>query len=146
MDIISGLQSKNNEEAYQLLLMLEEESAASDSLYGSFEDFLGLLGSGSAFVRTRGFRLACAQARWDAEDKLEAHLALLLAALDDEKPTAVRQRLGALCGVVRYKPQLGRRIAEKLDTLDLSKYKDSMRPLIERDVEELHALIEQKEV
>lgn len=146
MDIISGLRSKNNEEAYQLLLMLEEESAVSDSLYCSFEDFIGLLKSGSAFVRTRGFRLACAQARWDKEDKLEAHLALLLAALDDEKPTAVRQRLGALCGVVRYKPQLGGRIAEKLDALDLSKYKDSMRPLIERDVEELHALIEQKEV
>ena len=34
-------------------------------LYPLFEDFLGLLGSESAFVRVRGFRLACAQAKWD---------------------------------------------------------------------------------
>ena len=143
MDIIAGLQDKNNAEAYQLLLLLEEESAASNSLYGSFEDFLGLLQSKSSFVRTRGFRLACAQARWDVEDKLEARFDLLLAALDDDKPTAVRQRLSALGGALPYKPRLGGRIAEKLDQLDLSKYKDSMRPLIGRDVEELRALIEE---
>ena len=46
-------------------------------------------------------------------------------------------------GVLPYKPRLGGRIAEKLDRSDLSKYKDSMRPLIERDVEELRALIEE---
>lgn len=143
MDIISGLQSKNNSEAYRLLLMLEEESAASQSLYGSFEDFLGLLKSGSSFIRTRGFRLACAQARWDVENKLEAHFDLLLAVLDGGKPTAVRQCLRALRGVILYKPQLCGRIAEKLDELDLSKYKDSMRPLMERDVEELRTLIEE---
>lgn len=143
MDIIAGLQSKNNTEAYQLLLMLEEESAVSDSLYGSFEDFLGLLKSGNSFVRTRGFRLACAQARWDVEDKLEAHFDRLLAALDDSKPTAVRQRLSALRGVILYKPQLCGKIAEKLNKLDLSRYQDSMRPLIERDMEELRTLIEE---
>ncbi|MDE6931570.1 MAG: hypothetical protein K2P37_02665 [Oscillospiraceae bacterium] len=85
MDIIAGLQSKNNAEAYQLLLMLEEGSAA-------------------------------------------------------------RQRLAALRSVILYKPQLGRRITDKLDKLDLSKYKDSMRPLIERDMEELRTLIERKGV
>ena len=146
MDIIAGLQNKNNAEAYQLLLMLEEESAASNSLYDNFEDFLGLLKSGNSFVRTRGFRLACAQARWDAEDKLAAHFDLLLAALDAGQPTAARQRLAALRSVILYKPQLGRRITDKLDKLDLSKYKDSMRPLIERDMEELRTLIERKGV
>lgn len=146
MDIIAGLQNKNNMEAYQLLLMLEEESAASDALYGSFEEFAGLLNSGNSFVRTRGFRLACAQARWDAEDKLEAHFDSLLAALDDGKPAAVRQCLSALRGVIPYKPQLGGRILEKLNQLDLSKYKDSMRPLIEKDIEETRLLIKQAAV
>lgn len=146
MDIIAGLQNKNNTEAYQLLLLLEKGSAESNALYGNFEDFVGLLKCKSSFVRTRGFRLACAQARWDVEEKLEAHFDLLLAALDDDKPTAVRQRLSALRGVILNKPQLNERIEEKLDKLDLSKFKDSMHPLIERDREELRALIQLKEI
>ena len=134
MDLIAGLQSKNHQEAYQLLLLLEKESAESNGLYGSFEDFIGLLNSKSSFVRTRGFRLACAQARWDTEDKLAANLDVLLKMLEDEKPTAVRQCLASLRGVVRCKPQLVSEIEEKLNAMDLGKYQDSMRPLIQADI------------
>ena len=74
MDIFAILQSKKNKEAYQLLLLLEKQSEESAELYPLFEDFLGLLGSESAFVRVRGFRLACAQAKWDTENKLGTHL------------------------------------------------------------------------
>lgn len=137
MDIIAGLQSKDDREAYRLLLLLEQRSEESDELYGCLEDFLGLLHSKSAFVRVRGFRLACAQARWDAEDRLERHLDALLTMLDDPKPTAVRQCLAALGPVILHKPGLRGRIAVKLDGMDLSKYKDSMRPLIGRDIQAL---------
>ncbi len=140
MNIVAGLQNKNNTEAYQLLLLLEKESAESDALYGNFEDFVGLLKNKSSFVRTRGFRLACAQARWDVEDKLAANMEMLLDMLDDEKPTAVRQCLEALQGVVRYKPQLVGDIEKRLDTMDLKKYKDSMRPLIVADMAALREL------
>ena len=137
MDIIAGLQSKDDREAYRLLLLLEQRSEESDELYGCLEDFLGLLHSKSAFVRVRGFRLACAQARWDAEDRLGRHLDALLAMLDDPKPTSVRQCLAALGPVILHKPGLRGRIAAKLDGMDLSKYKDSMRPLIGRDIQAL---------
>lgn len=142
MDIITKLQSGNNSEAYQLLLLLEQRSAESGELYGCFEDFLGLLNSKSAFVRVRGFRLACAQARWDTEDKLERNLDALLAMLDDPKPAAVRQCLAALGPAVRVKPGLRDRTAARLDRLDLSKYKDSMRPLIEKDIRALREWME----
>jgi len=140
MDIIAGLQSKNNSEAYQLLLLLEQRSAESDELYGCFEDFVGLLKSRSAFARVRGFRLACAQAPWDVEDKLDRELDTLLNMLDDPKPTAVRQYLSALAVLIRYKPNLRNRISARLDAMDLSKYKDSMRPLIEGDISALRKL------
>ena len=101
MDIIAGLQSKNNTEAYQLLLLL------------------------------------CAPARWDTANQLDANLCGILASLDGEKPTAVRQRLAALHQVLDCKPYLSAQIEEKIAALDLTKYKESMRPLIEKDIREL---------
>jgi len=141
MDIIAGLQSKDNNEAYQLLLLLERRSRESDELYGCFEDFIGLLKSRNTFVRVRGFRLACAQAPWDTEGKLDRELDTLLNTLDDPKPTAVRQYLPALSVVVRHKPDLRARIGIRLDAMDLSRYKDSMRTLIESDIAALRKLL-----
>ena len=137
MDIIAGLQSKNNSEAYRLLLLLEQRSAESDELCGCFMDFIGLLKSKSAFVQVRGFRLACAQARWDTEGRLERNLDTLFAVLYAAKPTAARQCLAALQNVLRWKPELTRTIAAGLDGVDLDKYKDTMRPLIEKDIQAL---------
>lgn len=141
MDIIAGLQNKKDTEAHQLLLQLEAQSADSNELYGYFDEFLELMKSKSSFVRTRGFRLACAQAKWDVDEKIEKNLDRLLSMLDDQKPTAVRQCLAALHIVVLYKPNLAERIGGKLDIIDLSKYKDSMSPLIQKDIEELRRLI-----
>ncbi len=137
MDIIEKLQDKNNTAAYRFLLELEAASAESNELYDYFEKFLKLLSQQNSFVRVRGFRLCCAQAQWDSENKLGYYIDELLAILDDDKPTAVRQCLTALHTVILYKPDLCGRIEEKLRTLNLGKYKDSMRPLIEKDIEDL---------
>lgn len=146
MDMMSLLKSKNSTEAYRLLLMLERESEERDSLYGSLDDFLTLLQDKSSLVRTRGFRLICAQARWDREGWIGEHLEELLVMLDDGKATAVRQCLEALHQVVRFLPELGPRIGERLDSMDLAKQKESMRPLLQKDMAELRALIEGGEV
>lgn len=140
MNIIDGLQNKNNQEAYQLLLLLEQRSDESSELYGCFEDFIGLLASKSSFVQVRGFRLACAQARWDKEDKLRGSLDALFTALYAAKPTAVRQCLAALQNVLRWRAELAGEIVSRLDGLDPSRYKDTMRPLIEQDLQALRAL------
>ena len=137
MDIIKGLQSKNDKESYQLLLQLETQASKSNALYGYFDEFIGLLNHKKSLVRTRGFRLVCSQAQWDMGNKIKKNLDILLCMLEDEKPTAVRQCLAALRTVVLYKPNLSKKIESKLNTLDLSKYKDSMIPLMKKDMEEL---------
>lgn len=142
MELMEGLRNKNSAEAYQFLLLLERESEESDSLYGSLDDFLTLLQDKNSLVRTRGFRLICAQARWDREGWIGEHLGEILTMLDDGKATAVRQYLAALHQVVCFLPDLGPRIREKLDGMDLSKQKESMAPLLRKDAEELRALIE----
>ena len=142
MDAIASLKSRSSAQAYETLLRMEQESALSDVHYALFDDFLSLLNSPSSFVRVRGFRLACAQAPWDAEGRIAAHLDALLALLDDDKPTAVRQCLSALSSVVLYRPELIPRIRDRLRAMDLSRCRDSMRPLIEKDVRALQKLMD----
>jgi len=54
----------------------------------------------------------------------------MLALLHDDKPIVVRQCLAALHEVVLYRTELCEAIKAELETIDLSKDKDSMSPLI----------------
>ena len=61
--------------------------------------------------------------------------------LEDDRPTAVRQCLAALPALLRWKPALSGAVEAKLAALDLSKYRDSMRPLIEKDIAALQEIL-----
>jgi hypothetical protein len=66
----------------------------------------------------------------------------MLAMLHDDKPIVVRQCLAALHEVVLYRPELSDAIKAEIEAIDLSKYKDSMSPLIKKDMGELLHLID----
>ena len=67
----------------------------------------------------------------------------VLTILQDEKPTAVRQALAALQEVVRYKPALWEPIGKAVGSVDVYRYKDSMRSLLEKDMQALLAQMKQ---
>ena len=142
-DIIQALQDKDDKRAYELSKELIALSASSPELYGLFDDFLKLLSHKSSFVRTRGFALCCAQARWDEQGKLATALPVMLSALQDEKPTVVRGCIAALKDVVRLRPELGAELKKWAESFDTSNYKDSMAPLIGRDLISLLKLIDE---
>jgi len=142
-DIIEALQDKDNKKAFALLKEIRAKSVASNEYYPYFEDFTGLLNAKSSYVKTRGFVLCCAQARWDESGKLQNVLPAILALLHYDKPTVVRQCLADLHEVVLFRPELCEAIKEELKTIDLSKYSDSMSPLIKKDVEELLIMIDE---
>lgn len=141
-DIIMELQNKDNQKAYALFKEINAKSTNSDEFYSYFDNFIGLLTHKSSYVRTRGFCLACAQAKWDKYDKIKSNLETMLKMLHDDKPIVVRQCLNALHSVVLYKYDLRNAIRQELDKIDLSKYKDSMSPLIKKDMNELYKMIE----
>ena len=60
---------------------------------------------------------------------------------NDPKPTVVRQCLNALHEVVVFRPELSDKIENALAEMDVSKYKDSISPLILKDVEALRNLL-----
>lgn len=57
--------------------------------------------------------------------------------LHDSKPTVVRQCLRALHEVALYRSEMSEMIINAVDKIDVSIYKDSMSPLIEKDINEL---------
>ena len=87
-------------------------------------------------MRNRVLTILAANARWDDENRFERILPEYLSHITDEKPVTARQCIKALAEAGPSKKQLIPLISQALFRADLSQYKDSMRPLIERDVRE----------
>lgn len=131
--------------AYEGLKDLERISDTADILYSYVDQFLDMLGSDRYVVRVRGYRLLCRQAKWDDQGRIDQAIDKILEEIDDEKPTAVRQKLSALGKLAEHKKQLHGRIRERLLGMDCEKYRETMRGLIEKDVKKLLAALECEE-
>lgn len=135
--MLSILTAKDTKQGYGAFLELERLSEESDDLYSYTERFAEMVNDRAWAVRCRGFRLFCKQARWDEDGVIDRCLERALAILEDEKSTAVRQALAALLDVVPYKRALWPVIRARVEAIDLSRYKDSMAPLIQKDIQRL---------
>lgn len=140
-ELIEKLTSKDEMSAYEFCKQLVVESAASDKYFCMIDDFASLLAEKKSYHRTRGFGLICVQARWDNEGKIKSVFEKMVPLLNDPKPTVVRQCLASLHEVVLYRPELHAQITAAIKEIDLSKYKDSMSPLIKKDADELLKII-----
>ena len=141
-DIIARLRDKDDKAAYEYAKQLGAESAESDKYLDMISEFSGLLTDKSSYVRTRGFCLICNQARWACDGQIEAVFDKMSALLYDDKPTVVRQCLGALHEVALYRPEMADKISLAVGKIDLCKYKDSMSPLIEKDMTDLLKILD----
>lgn len=140
-DIILRLKDKDDKAAYEYAKKIGSESSETDKYLGLIPEFAEMLTDKSSYVRTRGFCLICNQARWADDGQIDTVFDRMSELLNDDKPTVVRQCLGALCEVVTFRPEMTERIVQAVNRIDLSKYKDSMLPLIERDMNELMKMI-----
>ncbi len=115
----------------------EIESSIDESklLYKYFDDIKKMLFSEKSYIKMRGFRIICKLSKWDKDNKINNIIDSLLQVLDDEKPTIVRQCLSSLNNLLLYKIELSEKVENKLKKIDLSKYKDSMKPLIQKDID-----------
>ena len=116
---------------------IESSIDKSEMLYEYFDDIKKMLLDEKSHIRMRGFRIICKLSKWDRDNKTNNAIESLLNVLDDEKPTIVRQCLASLNSLLLYKPDLSNKIESKLKNMDLSKYKDSMKPLIQKDIDSI---------
>lgn len=138
------LWEKDEKEAYEQLLELEKISKTSKEVYSYLDDFIEMLESEKSYIRVRGFRLICKNARWDEENKINKQISKILEELEDEKPTAVRQCLQAITELIENKKECNNLIKEKLLKINYAKYKESMQSLIFKDVEKVLLFIEER--
>ena len=140
-ELFKALTDTDDKKAYKVSKEIIAISSESDEYYQDFETFYSLITQKSSFQRARGFILCCALVRWDSEGKLQKALPEMLKLFNDSKPTVVRQCLSALHEVVLYRPELIDMIKDALKSIDLSKYKDSMTPLIKKDIKSLEEIL-----
>ena len=135
-EIISMLTAKDDKYACGIADKIISESQDTDEWYEYFNAFASLLDHPKSYVRNRVLHILAANAQWDDENRFDVILDVYLAHVTDEKPITARQCIKALAQVGKAKPQYIPRIIDCFRRADLSKYKDSMRPLIEQDMAE----------
>ena len=140
-EIIAKLTAKDDKYACAIADKIISESQDTDEWYEYFDAFASLLNHPKSLVRNRVLYILAANAQWDDENRFDAILEDYLAHITDEKPITARQCIKTLVQVGMAKPQYIPRILSCLHDADLSKYKDSMRPLIEKDMEETERLL-----
>ena len=94
-----------------------------------------------SLVRNRALHILAANAQWDEENRFDAIISDYLSHITDEKPITARQCIKTLAQVGMAKPGYIPMILSAFQDADLSKYKDSMRPLIEKDMAETERIL-----
>lgn len=140
-NIIANLTAKNDKYACAFADKIISESRETDKWYRYFDEFASLLNHPKSLVRNRAMYILAANAEWDNENRFDSVISDFLTHITDEKPITARQCIKALVQVGLTKPQYIPRILSCLQNADLSKYKDSMRPLIEKDIAETERIL-----
>lgn len=133
-ELLAGLTAKDDRYACALTERILSESRETDVWYDCFDYFAALLRHPKSLVRNRALNLLAENVRWDEADRFDGVLPEYLTHVTDEKPITARQCIQALARIGTEKPRYIPAILERLASADLSGYKDSMRPLIEKDV------------
>ena len=140
-DIIAKLTSKDDKFACAFADKIIAESRETDEWFEYLDEFAGLLDNPKSLVRNRAVYILAANAQWDDENRFDSVMPAFFAHITDEKPITARQCIKALAQVGQAKPQYIPVILSSLRSADLSKYKDSMRPLLEKDITETEKIL-----
>lgn len=135
-DVLENLTSKDDQAACAYSAKIISESRDTNAWYGCFDEFASLLSHPKSFVRNRALYILAAIARWDDENRFDGIMPEYLSHITDEKPITARQCIKALAELGKAKPKFIPDIISALHSADLTQYKDSMRPLIEKDIQE----------
>lgn len=133
-DQVAQLRSPDNKVAYRALKSLVEASEQSDEVYRHMDTFIEMMSDQNSYIRTRGLTLITCNAKWDEAGKVEKVIDEYLERVADEKPITARQCVKTVSQIAEAKPDLAERIADALRHADVSKYPDSMRSLVQKDI------------
>lgn len=134
-EMVNALLGKDHNQAYRIFQQLEQWSREDSEVYFFFDRFAEMMEAENSYVRNRGLLLIAANARWDEDNKIDEIIDEYVRHITDVKPITARQCVKALPEIARYKPDLEDVILKALTYADVSRYADSMRPLVEKDIQ-----------
>jgi len=140
-ELVSELHLKDPNAAYSALKKLVEESKENKEVYDFFDKYAQMIDNKNSYIRTRGLLLISASAKWDSDNKINEIIDKYLEHVTDEKPITARQCIQALPNIIKFKPELKEKISQVLQNADVSKYKESMAPLVIKDINSVLELI-----
>ncbi len=140
-NVIAKLTAKDDRYACAIADKIISESLETDEWYEYLDDFASLLNHPKSLVRNRVLHILAANAQWDDANRFDSIISDFLAHVTDEKPITARQCIKVLAQVGVAKPQYIPQILSHFHNADLSKYKDTMRPLIEKDMVETEKIL-----
>ena len=139
--ILENLTSRNDKFSCAYADKIISESRETDAWYAYLDVFASLLNHPKSLVRNRALHILAANVQWDEENRFDALLPDYLSHITDEKPITARQCIQALAEIGRAKPRYIPQILSRLHAADLTAYKDSMRPLIQKDITQTERIL-----
>lgn len=133
-DCLARLTAKDAKDACAWANQIVAESRESDRWAPYLADFFSLLRHKNSLVRNRAISILAANARWADEERFDTLMDEFLRHVTDEKPITARQCIQALREIAEAQPRLIPRIRQALEHTDLTGYRDSMQPLILKDI------------
>lgn len=137
IEIFNIFYGKEKKDIWKKFLDIENSIEEENTLYVYYDMIRKMLLDDKEYIKMRGFRLICRLSKWDIENKIDRDIDILLGVLNSSKPTIVRQCLASLNILLLYKKNLFDVVNNKLINLNLDKYKDTMRPLIKKDIDDI---------
>ena len=139
--ILENLTARNDKFSCAYADKIIAESREMDAWYAYLDVFASLLNHPKSLVRNRALHILAANAQWDEENRFDALLPDYLSHITDEKPITARQCIQALAEIGLAKPRYIPQILSRLHAADLTAYKDSMRPLIQKDIAQTERIL-----
>ncbi len=139
--LVSDLYQKDSGKAYESLKVLLQKSREASRVYSFMDDFIQMMEHENSYLRNRGIQLIAANARWDEDNKIDEVIDKYLKHIMDEKPITARQCIQVIPELAQYKKELRADIVEGLKCAKPNRYRESMIPLVQKDIAEaLHKI------
>lgn len=139
-ELLNILYDKEKWEVYEAFKQIENNIIVSEELYQYFDEIKNMLNNDKSYIRIRGFRIICKLSKWDINNQINDNIDQILDVLNDDKPTNVRQCLSSLNDLIKYKKELTTTIKDRVKKINYLKFKDTMSPLIKKDIDYLLGL------
>jgi len=139
--LVDLLNEKDDTLRYHALLLLQNRSQVSSDVYPFWNELAGKLSSPNSYQRSIGLMLIADNVRWDQQGKFEPFLDAYLSCVDDEKPVTVRQCVQSLARIIPSKPDLARRICDRLLSVDISMRKETQQKILLMDILSVFAVV-----